>query len=136
MTRIAFMIATAATLSLSAALAATPVKQTLPAPAASTAAPAIITKVTPELMLAIVKGAGFTATLDKTGDSPELTLTRKNSDVVIYLNLHDCKTGSCSEADAYVYYSADDLDTAPDDSDMAAWNMENYTQAYIDSEDE
>ena len=108
-----------------------------PALAAGTpiTAPAVIGTVTPELMLSIVKAAGYTATLDKSGDSPELTLKRKNS-VTIYLNLHDCKTGSCSEADAYTYYAAADLTTAPAESDMTAWNSKNYTQAYIDSEDD
>ena len=110
----------------------------LPALAATTptTAPAVISTVTPELMLSIVKGAGYTVTLDKSGDNPELTLKRKDSDVVIYLNLHDCKTGSCSEADAYTYYAAADLTTAPAESDMTDWNSKNYTQAYIDSEDD
>jgi hypothetical protein len=95
----------------------------------------VITKVTPDLMLSIVQGAGFTAKLDKSGDNPEITLTRKGL-VDIFISLHDCKSGSCSEADAYTYYAAEDLDTAPEESDMTAWNRDNYSQAYIDSEDD
>ena len=104
-------------------------------PAAVPAASAVIGKVTPELVLSLVQGAGFTVKLDKSGDDPELTLSRKGA-VTIYLNLHDCKTGSCTEADAYTYYSSSDLDTAPGESDMADWNSKNYTQAYIDSADD
>lgn len=99
------------------------------------AAPAVIGKVTPELVLALVQGAGFTVKLDKSGDDPELTLSRKGS-VTIYLNLHNCKTGSCTRADAYTYYASSDLDTAPAESDMSDWNSKNYTQAYIDSADD
>ncbi len=116
-------------LSLGTAFAANP-----PAKFAA-AAPAVIGKVTPELVLSLVQGAGFTVKLDKSGDDPELTLIRKDAGT-IYLNLHDCKTGSCTEADAYTYYASSDLDTAPAESDMADWNSKNYTQAYIDSADD
>ena len=113
-------------LSLTPALAAT-TPTTAPTP--------VITTVTPELMLAIVQGAGYAAKLDKTGDNPEITITRKGL-VDIYLNLHDCKTGSCTETDVYTYYSADDLDTPPEESDISDWNSKHYTQAYIDSGDD
>ena len=116
-------------LSLGTAFAANP-----PAKPAA-AVPAVIGKVTPELVLSLVQGAGFTVKLDKSGDDPELTLNRRGA-VTIYLNLHDCKTGSCTEADAYTYYASSDLDTAPTESDMADWNSKNYTQAYIDSADD
>jgi len=116
-------------LSLGTAFAANP-----PAKPAA-AAPAVIGKVTPELVLALVQGVGFTVKLDKSGDDPELTLSRGRA-VTIYLNLHDCKTGSCTEADAYTYYARSDLDTAPTEGDMADWNSKNYTQAYIDSADD
>lgn len=96
---------------------------------------AVITTVTPEIMLAVVQAAGYTAKLDKSGDNPEITLTRKNG-VPVYLNFHNCKTGSCTEMDAYTYYSADDLDTAPKTSDMTAWNSKHYSQAYIDADDD
>lgn len=102
------------------------------APAAGTA---VIGKVTPELLLGLVQGAGYTAKLDKSGANPELTLTRRGK-VSIFISLHDCKTGSCSEADAYTYYAAEDLDTAPAESDITDWNRNNYSQAYIDSEDD
>ena len=104
-------------------------------PATALPAPAVIIKVTPELVLSLVQGAGFTVKLDKSGDNPELTLSRKGS-VTIYLNLHGCKTGGCTEADAYTYYASGDLTTAPAESDMADWNGKNYTQAYIDSADD
>ena len=135
MNRTLLMPAAAAALSLGAALAAnppiTPAKPAATVPAAST----VISKVTPDLMLSLVQGAGFTVKLDKSGDNPELTLSRKGL-VTIYLNLHDCKTGGCTEADAYTYYASSDLDTAPTERDMADWNSNNYTQAYIDSEDD
>ena len=136
MNRILLTPAFAAALYLSTALAANPpTTAAKPATALPTAAPAIISKVTPDLVLSLVQGAGFTVKLDKSGDNPELTLSRKGS-VTIYLNLHGCKTGGCTDADAYTYYSSGDLDTAPDESDMADWNSKNYTQAYIDSEDD
>ncbi|WP_407569750.1 hypothetical protein [Deinococcus altitudinis] len=95
----------------------------------------VITTVTPESMLALVQAAGYTAKLDKSGDNPELTISRKNA-VDIYLNFHNCKTGSCTEMDAYTYYSTDDLDTAPTENDMTVWNSKHYTQAYIDADDD
>ncbi len=125
----------AVVLSLGTAFAANP--PTTPAKPAATvpAASVVIGKVTPDLVLGLVQGAGFTVKLDKSGDNPELTLSRKGS-VTIYLNLHGCKTGGCTDADAYTYYASGDLDTAPAESDMAGWNSKNYTQAYIDSEDD
>ncbi|MGY2895165.1 hypothetical protein [Deinococcus sp. UYEF24] len=101
----------------------------------ATGSSAVITTVTPEIMLALVQAAGYTAKLDKSGDNPELTISRKNA-VDIYLNFHNCKTGSCTEMDAYTYYSTGDLDTAPAESDMTAWNSKHYSQAYIDADDE
>ena len=130
----------AVALSLGASSAATtptlPVKPaTVPAKPTTTVAGAVITTVTPETMLALVQGAGYTAKLDKSGDNPEIELSRK-SGVSIYLNFHNCKTGSCNEMDAYTYYAAEDLDTAPDESDMSDWNSRHYTQAYIDADDD
>ncbi|WP_424950509.1 hypothetical protein [Deinococcus sp.] len=128
----------AAALSLGLSFAANPPVTTpakpaaLPAPAA---AGAVITTVTPESMLALVQAAGYTAKLDKSGDNPELTLTRKGA-VDIYLNFHTCKTGSCTEMDAYTYYTSGDLKTAPAESDMSDWNSNHYTQAYIDANDD
>lgn len=101
-----------------------------PVPAAS----AVMTTVTPELILAMVQTAGYTAKLDKSGNNPEIELTRKNS-VPIYLSLHNCKTGSCTEMDAYTYYSKTDLSVAPSAVGMMAWNSKHYSQAYIDTDD-
>jgi hypothetical protein len=123
-------------LMLVAALSFAPLSLGTASAATTPVAPgAVITKVTPELMLSIVQGAGYSAKLDKSGDNPEITITRKGL-VDIFVSLHDCKSGSCSEADAYTYYASGDLDTAPAESDMTAWNRDNYSQAYIDSEDD
>ncbi|WP_407540667.1 hypothetical protein Q0M94_04520 [Deinococcus radiomollis] len=112
----------------------TPAKPPMVQQPGATAPSAVITTVTPEFMLALVQAAGYTAKLDKSGDNPELTISRKNA-VDIYLNFHNCKTGSCTEMDAYTYYSAGDLTPAPAESDMTAWNSKHYSQAYIDAGD-
>ena len=112
-----------------------PAKPTmLPAAVPAAAASAVLTTVTPEIMLALVQGAGYVAKLDKSGDNPELTISRKGA-VDIYLNFHNCKTGSCTEMDAYTYYSTSDLTNAPTESDMTVWNSKHYSQAYIDADD-
>ncbi|MFC4452862.1 YbjN domain-containing protein [Deinococcus sonorensis] len=119
-------LTTLALLTVSASLAAT-------APAPSP----VITKATPELILKIVQGAGYTAKLDKSGKNPEISVTTKTSPITLYLNLHNCSTASgCSAAETYTYYPSEDLRTAPTAQDIADWNTENFTQAYLDTDDD
>lgn len=108
-----------------------------PARPAAAAAPigAVVTVVTPELMLATLQDAGYTVKLDKSGDSPEITLSRKDK-VSLYLSFQNCKTGSCTALEAYTYYSADDLKTQPNKSNIAEWNSSYYAQAYINNDDD
>jgi hypothetical protein len=120
-----------AALSLVAAHTTPALAATVPA-----TAPAVIVKATPEAMLSILKAAGYTAKLGKSGENPEITLTRKSGQQKVYLNFQTCKTGGCERVDAYTYYNAGDLDTAPEESNMTTWNTNNYTQAYIDTEDD
>ena len=127
------LLTLAVALSLGTSFAANPPVTTPARPASMEAL--VITTVTPEIILAMVQAAGYTAKLDKSGDNPELTITRKGA-ADIYLNLHNCKTGSCTEMDAYTYYAAADLKTAPQASDMSDWNSKHYSQAYIDAEDD
>ncbi len=130
-------VATALSLSLLSGLPVVLAQTGTPARPAATAAAlsSVVTTVTPELMLATLQTAGYAVKLDKSGDNPEITLSRKNS-VDVYLNFHNCKTGSCTELDVYTYYSADDLKTEPGQKEMAAWNNKHYTQAYIDADDD
>lgn len=102
-----------------------------PPPAAS-----VYTKATPSTVLQLVKGAGYSASLDSGGDDPIISITRRGNLPDLNLVLLKCGSGGCQRGFLYTDYAPKELDVQPTGSDMSAWNIDNYTQAYINPDDE
>jgi hypothetical protein len=99
-------------------------------------AAAVYAKATPNLILQLVKGAGYSASLDSGGDDPVISITRSKGEPELSLVLLKCGSGSCEKVFIYTDYNPDELDVQPTESDISAWNIDNYTQAYINPDDE
>lgn len=88
----------------------------------------------PATVMQVLTKAGYAATMKAgTGDDgPTITVKLKSEDVFLYLD--GCKAGVCTRLTASNGY---EVDTSADEvvGYVAAWNVENYSQAYLDTEE-
>lgn len=91
----------------------------------------LITNSTPTAMIALLRGAGYTAKLDKTGKYP--TLDFKSGSYEVSMEFANCVGNNCPTI--YVY-SGFDFKDGLDMIKVNKWNSENYTQVFLDKEND
>ncbi|TSA80833.1 YbjN domain-containing protein [Deinococcus detaillensis] len=92
----------------------------------------VIKIATPESLMPILKTAGYTVTVDRSGKSPFLKVENKTDGNDFYIDFLNCNTSSCDGAFANVFYTATDFKTKPDLKVLNTWNKEYFSQAYMD----
>ncbi len=100
---------------------------------AAAQASVVIKAATPESVTPLLKAAGYTVTLDRSGKSPFLKLEHTDDGSVFYIDFTNCNASSCDGAYANAIFDPKDFKSAPDLTLINAWNQEYFAQAYLDS---
>lgn len=95
-------------------------------------AQSVIKSATPESLVPILKTAGYTATVDRSGKSPFLKVVNKADSTDFYIDFLNCNTSSCDGVFANIFYTAADFKKAPDLKALNEWNKKYFSQAYLD----
>jgi Putative bacterial sensory transduction regulator len=91
----------------------------------------VLTDSTPSAISALLKGAGYTAKVDKTGKNPLLKF--KSGSYGLSMEFVDCVGSLCPT----IYVSSGfDFKDGLDMIKVNTWNSENFTQVYLDKEND
>ncbi|AWN22465.1 hypothetical protein DKM44_03785 [Deinococcus irradiatisoli] len=101
-------------------------------PLAGAQSSTLLRSATPESLTPLLRAAGYTVTLDRSGKSPFLKVENKDEGTDFYIDFLNCNASSCDGAYANVLYDLKDLKSAPDLKKINAWNQEYFSQAYLD----
>lgn len=97
-------------------------------------AQSVIKLATPERLMPLLKAAGYTVTLDRSGKTPFLKVENAQDGRDFYLDFLNCNSTSCDGAFANVFYDPKTFKKTPDLKSINAWNQDYVTQAYLDDD--
>lgn len=103
-------------------------------PVASAQTGSLLRSATPESLTPLLKAAGYTVTLDRSGEQPFLKLENAGDGTDFYLDFLSCNASSCDGVFANVLYDPTGFKQAPTLKQINTWNQDYSTQAFLDDQ--